>query len=132
MTSRSPLIASAFAALVSATGAVAAPLPPAALAQLVPGGEFRGFFNRGANFENHIWRFAPDGSVRAVYTIDRHNSFGNYREEGADIGRWRLQGDRVCIEWARILPPACYVVDAGPPPNVRLIGPPVLEGTFSR
>ncbi len=131
MSLRFPIFAAALA--FAAPPLAAAPMAPAQLAQLVPGAEFRGYFSRGPNFENHIWRFAPDGSVRAVYTLERNNSVGTYREEGSDTGRWSLRGDRICIEWSRnILPPACYAVDAGAPPQVRLIGPPVLDGTLSR
>jgi hypothetical protein len=127
------LLVAAFAATALPAGA--APLVAADIQSRIAGGEFRGYFANGAYFENHIWRFAPDGSVRAVY--DRVRSAAQQstvRESGSDTGRWTVEGNQLCVQFQIILDrrKSCYAVDAREGSQVRLIGAQAIEGTITR
>jgi hypothetical protein len=123
--------------LTAALGAV-----PAAAAQLmgpalhagIAGAEFRGYTYTGRGFENHIWRFAPDGRVTAVYNVRFDVSKFPHQYDGAGFGTWAVEGDRVCIRWepGMRLPGGCYAIDQRQGSQVRLIGPEVWDGTLQR
>jgi hypothetical protein len=120
--------------VVIASVAAAAPLGPAELRARTSGAEFRGYFLNGGFFENHIWRMAPDGSIRATYTRSRGGSQQTgYSESGEDAGRWTIAGNSLCVQFTVLLGAQrhCYVVDAGSGSQVRLQGPQFLEGTLS-
>lgn len=113
----------------------AAPMPGAEIRARSAGGEFRGF---GATprspMEDMIWRFRPDGSVTSISTIRRRAGQGSLFEEYRDAGSWRVEGDRLCVDFAaahRALS-GCYGVDGTGGDHVRLVGPVLLEGTLSR
>jgi len=99
------------------------------------GGEFRGYGATRRNpIEDMIWRFRPDGSVTSISTIRRRAGPGSLSEEYRDAGNWRVEGDRLCVDFAaahRDLS-GCYVVDGVGGDHVRLIGPVQLQGTLSR
>ena len=129
------LIAATCAALANAGAARAEPLSAAQLQATAPGGEFRGFTATGRGFENHIWRFAPDGRVTAIANVKR--SLGNsvVNQDFGDSGTWRLEGDRLCVEWQGLNRPysGCYSVDGSPGTSqVRLTGPATWQGTLTR
>ncbi len=120
--------------LFSASGAGAAPLAANALTARVAGAEFRGYFSNGGFFENHIWRLAPDGAARAVYDRRRGaGQHGMYFEAGQDTGRWSVEGDRLCVQFAVLFlgQKRCYSVMALQGSQVRLSGPESIEGTLS-
>ncbi len=110
-------------------------LTPADIQSRIAGAEFRGYFSNGAFFENHIWRFAPDGTVRAVYDRTRAASQqSTVREAGADMGRWSVEGNQLCVHFQLLLDrqKRCYIVDAREGIHVRLVGPHTIEGTLTR
>jgi hypothetical protein len=115
--------------------ASAASLMAADLQSRVVGAELRGYFSNGAFFENHIWRFAPDGTVRAVYDRTRAAAQqSTVRESGSDTGRWSVEGNQLCVQFQFVLDrqKRCYTVDARDGIHVRLVGPHTIEGTLTR
>ncbi len=125
------LLAGAAAALPA--GAQALPLAGPQLAQRIHNGEFRGYTRTNRGFENQIWHFVPDGRLRAVADA-RVLRWPNQDEnlQWQDAGMWRVVGGQVCVGFQgpnRNLD-GCYVVDAGPGKQVRLIGPYVWQGTL--
>jgi hypothetical protein len=125
------LFAAALAALPEA--AAAFPLAGQQLAERIYNGEFRGYARTNRGFENQIWHFLPDGRIRAV--ADSRRQLWQGREdhrEWQDIGAWRVEGDRVCVSFAgpNHTVAGCYVVDAGPGKQVRLVGPYLWQGTL--
>src|SRR5688500_4873493 len=90
--------------VVIASVAAAAPLGPAELRARASGAEFRGYFLNNGFLENHIWRMASDGSIRATYTRSRGASQQTgYTESGEDAGRWLIAGDALCVQFTILL-----------------------------
>lgn len=121
----------------AAETALAAPLAGAQIQARSAGGEFRGDTFTFRGFESHIWRFAPDGSASAVAVARRTSGgpmSGSTMVEFGDIGRWRVEGDRLCVEWAgpNRQFSGCYGVDAQQGDHVRIVGPARWEGTLGR
>jgi hypothetical protein len=111
------------------------PLSGNQLLALAPGSEFRGYIQTQRGFENHIWRFAPDGRVTAVATLSRNPGGLGWSQEFGDAGSWRIEGARLCVQWQAQLGVfnGCYSVDAtSGSDQVRLIGPATWQGTFAR
>lgn len=113
--------------------AAAAPLPGAELQARTAGGEFRGYGStrRGA-LEDFILRFRADGTVTSISQLRRKASQGSQFENYADSGVWRVEGNRLCVEFRathRDLN-GCFAVDGAGGDHVRLIGPVVLQGTL--
>lgn len=136
-------IAATALALAVAAVAAAAPLVGPALRAAVSGSVFRGMANTFRGFENHIWRFAPDGRVAAVYNIRRNATTrggGGFQYEGSATGTWSIQGDQLCIQWepGYYTTSGCYRVVIDEKVSVldgyyvRLIGGESWEGTLQR
>ena len=127
------LVASVVVSVGAAGPAAAIPLIGQQLSARIVNAEFRGYTRTNRGFENQIWHFLPDGRIRAV--ADSRRLVWRDRDdhrEWQDIGAWRLEGDRVCVSFAgpnRTIA-GCYVVDAGPGKQVRLVGPSVWDGTL--
>lgn len=133
--SKFALAAAALLASVPLAAGHAAPMSGAEIRARSGGGEFRGYGATRRNpIEDMIWRFRPDGSVTSISTIRRRAGPGSLSEEYRDAGNWRVEGDRLCVDFAaahRDLS-GCYVVDGVGGDHVRLIGPVQLQGTLSR
>lgn len=127
--------AAALLAAVPLAAGHAAPMPGEEIRARSAGGEFRGYGSTRRNpLEDMIWRFRPDGSVTSISTIRRRSALGSQSEEYRDAGNWRVEGDRLCVDFAaahRDLS-GCYGVDGIGGDHVRLVGPVLLEGTLSR
>ncbi|MCW5772229.1 MAG: hypothetical protein KIT16_11380, partial [Rhodospirillaceae bacterium] len=84
--------------------------------------------------ESHIWRFAPDGRVTAIAVVRRAPGNFTSQQEFGDIGIWRIEGDRLCVDWAGANREfsGCYAVDGQGGSHVRLVGPARWEGTLER
>lgn len=126
-----------------ATAAAAAPLIGSALRATIPGSEFRGMANTLRGYENHIWRFARDGRVEAVFNIRRDvNTLGGggFQFDGSASGTWSIRDDQLCIGWEPnfYMESDCYrvVIDERVAISnghyVRLIGRSSWEGTLQR
>ena len=129
------MIAAASAAFASVGAARAEPLSSAQLQAVAPGGEFRGFVATNRGFENHIWRFAPGGSVTGVASVSRAIANIGASQESGDTGTWRIDGNRLCVEWQGFnrQHSGCYAVDGtAATSQVRLTGPATWQGTLSR
>lgn len=129
-------VAVAATILAAATSAGAEPMPSAQIAALTAGDafEFRGFARTPAGFENHIWRFSPDGRVRSESAMSRLAVGAMGEQFGLRAaGTWRRQGDRICLAWepgARRFD-GCYSVLIGQGRMVHLTGPQFFEGTLA-
>ena len=113
----------------------AAPLAAGEIRARSAGGEFRGYgATRRSALEDVIWRFRPDGSLSSVSQIRRRAAMASQFEEYNDTGTWRIEGDRLCVEFRSVHRDmsGCYGVDGGAGEQVRLVGPVQLQGTLSR
>ena len=125
----------AFAVAAVASPAAAEPMPSGQIAALTAGDtfEFRGFARTRSGFENHIWRFAPDGRVTSESSMGRMALGGMGEQFGLRaVGIWRRQGDQLCLQWepgARRFD-GCYTVLKGHGRMVHLAGPQFFEGTL--
>jgi hypothetical protein len=133
--SRQLLLLVALAAL-PLFSARAEPLSDAQIRALAAGGEFRGYaHSQRRGFENHIWRFSPDGRVTATANAVRSLGGMDHGQDYGDTGTWRVEAGRLCLQWqgANVPFSGCYTVDATPGGNqVRLIGPTTWQGSWSR
>lgn len=123
------------AVLGAAAAARAEPLAGVQIQARAAGGEFRGDTRSMRGFESHIWRFAPDGSASAIAIARRSvSNFGSSSTEFGDVGRWRIAGDQLCVDWAgpNRQFSGCYGVEAQQGNHVRLVGPTRWEGTLER
>jgi hypothetical protein len=122
------------AAIAPISVASADPLVGPALQAGVIGAEFRGYSSSYKGFENHIWRFQPDGRVTAVYNIRYDLGWFPHQIDGSGVGSWAIEGDRVCIRWDAGMRRAggCYSIDVRHGHYIRMIGPEVWEGTLQR
>jgi hypothetical protein len=122
------------AILVPIPLAFAAPLMGPALSASIAGAEFRGYSSSYKGFENHIWRFLPDGRVTAVYNIRFDLAPFQNQVDGSGSGSWAIEGDRLCIRWEVGMrrPGGCYSIDVQRGYYVRLVGPEIWEGTLQR
>ena len=108
------------------------------LAARVNGGafEFRGMTSVGSGtyFENHVWRFSPDGKITGVSTAGRiaHGGYADLAQPAAS-GAWRAAGNQICIEWMAgyIRFNGCYDVLAMTSRKFVLVGPQILSGTMN-
>lgn len=120
--------------LASAPPAAAEPLAGAQILARAAGGEFRGDTSSFRGFESHVWRLAADGTAASVAVALR--APGNYsvRTDFGDFGRWRVEGDRLCVDWAgpNRQFSGCYSVENRQGSHVRLVGPTRWEGTLGR
>jgi hypothetical protein len=128
------VLAAAVAATL-ASPAAAERLHSAQVAALTAGDTFvfRGYARTRAGFENHIWRFTPDGRVTGESALARlavgamADQFG-FRA----AGKWRRLGDQLCLAWeagARRFD-GCYTVLKGRGRMVYLVGPQYFEGSL--
>jgi hypothetical protein len=125
-------LAAVAAGFLFAGPAAAAPLAGSELQARVAGAEFRGSARTTRGNEDAIWRFSPDGTVTAIGGYSRSNFGGGVRTETRDAGRWRIDANRLCIDW-QASGNVCYTVDAGAGSWVVLRGGPALyEGSLSR
>jgi len=131
---RVSLLAGAAASFAACAPAAAESLAGAEIRARAAGGEFRGDTFTFRGFESHVWRFAADGSAASAAVARR--SPGNYSStaEFGDAGRWRVEGDRLCVDWAgpNRQFSGCYAVEGQPGIHVRLVGPTRWEGTLER
>jgi hypothetical protein len=122
-------------AFASMGPAHAEPFSSAQLQAVAPGGEFRGFITANRGFENHIWRFALNGTVTAIANLNRATGNLGPIQEIGDVGTWRIEGNRLCVEWQGLNRQysGCYTVDGSAVSSqVRLTGPATWQGTLSR
>jgi hypothetical protein len=118
------------------------PLAPAAAAPMggeeirarSTGGEFRGYGSTPRyHLEDFIVRLRPDGTAFSISLLRRRTSqnSGNF-EEYRDIGSWRVEGNRLCLQFGPVhgYLSGCYGVDGIGGDHVRLTGPLNLEGTL--
>ncbi len=112
----------------------AAPLVGADITARLPGSELRGEFVNGDRFESHVWRFAPDGSVYAVYIRYAHGNIRSANEDRRELGRWAVEGHLLCVQFPTLFLGFrnCFAIDASPSVYVRLIGSPTFVGTLIR
>jgi hypothetical protein len=126
-------VAAAAVALVSP--AAAEPMPSGQVAALTAGDtfEFRGLARTRAGFENHVWRFAPDGRVTSESSLARLTLGAMGDQFGLRAaGTWRRLGDQLCLQWepgARRFD-GCYTVLKGRGRMVHLVGPQFFEGSL--
>lgn len=136
-------VAAAGLFLWAAMAVAAAPLVGEALRAAISGSVFRGMASTLRGFENHIWRFAPDGRVAAVFNIRRDidtRGGGGFQYEGSASGTWSIRGDLLCIQWepGYYTDSGCYRVVVEEKVSVldghyvRLIGRETWEGTLQR
>jgi hypothetical protein len=133
--SRFALAAAAVLAAVPFGAGHAAPMSGGEILARSVGGEFRGYGTTRRNpLEDMIWRLHPDGSVTSISVIRRRAAMAGQFEEYRDIGRWRVEGNRLCVEFGAVHRDlsGCYTVDGRGGDHVRLSGPLQLEGTLSR
>ncbi len=89
-------IAASIAILVSFSG----PAGAQGLADLLAGSEVRRsqmFGDENVRFD--VWKFAANGTFSGAFSIE-HNSggqVGGYTEDGPSAGRWRADGERLCL-----------------------------------
>jgi hypothetical protein len=121
------------ASLLLAGTANAAELNNSALRRAVPDGEFRGsLMSRRGNYENHVWRFMPDGTIQTVLMRFRVYK-ANSGTEHKDLGRWWIENNRLCIHWNELMlaKVSCYNVRQQMGIGVHLSGPDNIEGTLT-
>lgn len=120
--------------LLPAAAADAQPLSGQALQGRASGSEFRGSAQTQRGAENHIWRFRPDGTATGVGIVQRSVGYGTYQYEIGDAGRWRIESDRLCVEWSGVnsILSGCYTFIAQAGNHVRLAGPIPWEGTLGQ
>jgi hypothetical protein len=119
------LLAAGVAGLVPLGAAQAQQLQSAELAQLVGknGFEFRG--------RQTMWKFAPDGKVTADDNSYRATQGGMGETWGMkNSGAWRLQANRLCIQWQNAQSDQCYTITRGQGHMVTLAGPRTIEGSL--
>ncbi len=128
------LCSASLAAVAGAPRADASELGRAALERAVSNAEFRGTLTsrRGAH-ESHLWRFMGDGNIHAVllrYRVLKANS----GTEHQDLGRWWIEGNRLCIHWNELMfaKVSCYSVRATNGAHVDFFGPEHIAGTLSQ
>lgn len=128
------VVSATIGAMLTVVAADAQPLSGQGLQGRTAGGEFRGFMRSERGGEDHIWRFRPDGTAVGVATIRRNVGYGTYQYEIGDTGRWRIEGNRLCVDWPGLNRnfSGCYAVTAQGGDHVRLAGPVPWEGTLSR
>lgn len=130
------MLAAALVGAVPLASAAAAPLDGGEIRARSTGGEFRGYGSTPRyHLEDFILRLRPDGFVSSTSLLRRRHSMnsGNF-EEYSDAGSWRVEGNRLCVEFggAHRYLSGCYGVDGREGDHVRLIGPVLLEGTLGR
>jgi hypothetical protein len=133
--SRTLAVLGALVASLPFTASLAEPLGGAQIRSVAMGGEFRGFIQTQRGFENHIWRFAPDGRASATANYKRSPGNLGFMQEFGDAGSWHVDGDRLCVDWQGLNRQfsGCYAVDGIPNSNqVRLTGPAIWQGTLDR
>ncbi len=111
----------------------AAELNDAALRRSVPDGEFRGsLISRRGSYENHVWRFMPDGTIQTVLMRFRVYK-ANSGTEHADLGRWWIEKNQLCIHWNELMlaKVSCYNVRKHVGTGVHLSGPDSIDGTLT-
>ena len=54
-----------------------------------------------AHRDNHLWRFAPGGALRGVYTTIAPNTRGGAFVTQHDRGRWRVNAGQLCVTFGR-------------------------------
>ncbi len=116
-------LAASVAAFVPLGAAAAEPLQSAELAALVgnKGFEFRG--------RQVMWKFAPDGKVQSDDNNSRATQGGMGESWGIkNSGTWRLQGEKLCIQWQNSNSDQCFTVTKSANGMVVLAGPRTLEG----
>ena len=88
-------IAASFAILISFSG----PADAQGLAALLAGSEVRRSQMYGDDkVRFDVWKFAANGTFSGVFSIEYGSAKGGgYTEEGPSAGRWRADGDRLCI-----------------------------------
>jgi len=128
------LAAAALFASLPFADAMAAPLGGAEIRARSTGGEFRGYGSTNrSRLEDMIWKLRPDGSVSGISQIRRGGRDSGQFIEYSDIGAWRVEGNRLCVQFGSVNNHlnGCYTVDsAGGGDHVRLVGPVALEGTL--
>ena len=89
-------IAASFTILISFSG----PADAQGLATILAGSEVRRsqmYGDEKVRFD--VWRFAANGTFSGVFSIEYNSGgqVGGYSEDGPSAGRWRADGDRLCM-----------------------------------
>jgi hypothetical protein len=120
------VLAASVAAFVPLGTAQAEPLQSAELAALVG--------NKGFDFRGRqtMWKFTPDGKVQADDNSSRATQGAMGESWGMkNSGTWRVQGDKLCIQWRDSQSDQCYTVSRSSTGRmVTLSGPRTIEGTL--
>ena len=120
------LLAASVAAFAPLAAVSAEPLQSAALAERLgsTGFEFRSRHN--------MWTFSADGRVTADDSrIPPLVQGGSSEQFGLkNTGRWRRDGDQLCIAWQDSPSEQCFTVSRGSGRMVVLAGPRIIEGTL--
>ncbi len=128
------LAAIAFCFCASSTAQTPRPAarPPAPAVAAGSAFEFRGEVPGRRGFEDHVWKFAANGSVRGVTIQRMGGGLGGTSFDVSDSGSWRLEGARLCIEWTAAFRShsGCYEILTEQGARVRLTGPAALRGTL--
>jgi hypothetical protein len=123
------------ASLALAAPLAAEPMPSVQIAAMTAADsfEFRGSGRTRSGFENHIWRFTPDGRVASEYAMTRLMVGAMVEQFGLKTaGTWQRAGDRICLKWewpARRFD-GCYDVLKGRGRMIYLAGPQFFEGSM--
>src|SRR6476660_8521648 len=90
------------AVLILAAPVAAEPMPGTQTAVMTAADsfEFRGSGRTRSGFENHIWRFTPDGRVTSESAMSRLMVGAMVEQFGLKAaGTWRRAGDQICVTW---------------------------------
>ena len=87
------------AASIAILAAFSGPAGAQGLAALLAGSEVRRsqmYGDEKVRFD--VWKFAANGTFSGVFSIEYGSTKGGgYTEDGPSAGRWRADGDRLCI-----------------------------------
>jgi hypothetical protein len=118
-------LAASLAASVPLGGAQAEPLQSAEVAALIG--------KQGFDFRSRqiMWKFSPDGKVQADDNSSRATQGGMGETWGMkNTGTWRLEGEKLCIQWQDAQSAQCFTISRGTGRMVVLSGPRTIEGNL--
>ena len=95
--------------------------------------------DRYANGTDYIWRLRPDGRADGDSSsfVNAMSMASGYLEQENDVGRWRIDGGRLCIAWPKFFygKERCYRVEILGPRKARFVdtaGGPSFLADWSR
>ncbi len=123
-----------FTAFAGSSAMAKAASPPAGPA----GYEIRGVMpGQYEAWEHHLWRFRPDGRITGYLYAQQIGIAQPGYIEKSDVGRWRLNGARMCVTWSKWFQQRehCYrlrVMNGGRFYFHNTNGPLSFEGTYRK